>query len=133
MKCVFVINQNLPKGLIANTASVLGLSIGNTYLCIIGEKIIDKSGSVHEGITSIPIPILSSTNEKIKEIRNKAIDDSLVRFVDFTNIAQKCKNYDDYIQKMLNASEDSIEYLGIGLWGNDKSVSRLTGNLPLLR
>ncbi len=133
MKCVIIIDKDLPKGLMANTAAVIGISMGDKHLGVIGGKTIDKSGSVHEGITSIPIPILSSTKEKTKEIRNKVSKDKKVHLVDFSNVAQRCKDYDDYTEKMLDASDNSIDYLGVGVWGDLKNVSRLTGNLPLLR
>lgn len=38
-----------------------------------------------------------------------------VYFVDFTNIAQSCLDYDDYIQKMKKATQETIEYYGIAL------------------
>ena len=129
-KLVIVIDENLPLGLIANTASVLSLSIGKNIEGIIGHDLQDAAGKTHLGITTIPIPILKSTKDKIKEIR-EALFDSDVMVVDFCDAAQTTKNYDDYSKKLLSTNE--LSYLGIALIGDQKIINKHTGNMPLLR
>lgn len=134
-KCVLVIDSELPIGLIANTAAILGITLGTKVGSMVGEDIIDASNQTHLGITGVPIPILKAGSEKIKdivsEINNNKSEDFIM--VDFSNIAQTCNDYDDYIKRVNNATADKFKYLGIGIFGKDKKVNKLTGSLPLLR
>ncbi|WP_243109946.1 DUF2000 domain-containing protein [Clostridium sp. E02] len=134
-KCVLVIDSELPVGLIANTAAILGMTMGYKHNCIIGEDIMDASNQCHVGITNIPIPILKGTIEKIKklleEIRTNYADELTI--IDFSETAQTCTDYNDYISKVKNLSSNEFEYLGIGIYGPKKILNRLTGNMPLLR
>ena len=134
-KCVMVINSELPLGLIANTAGILGITLGKLAPQIVGEDVVDQSGNTHLGVVAIPVPILSVSTEKLKKIREQLyqpeFSDLIV--VDFSDIAQRCKNYPEYIEKAAQASEAQITYFGIGLYGPKKRVNKLTGDLPLLR
>ncbi|MCD8167844.1 MAG: DUF2000 domain-containing protein, partial [Clostridiales bacterium] len=53
--------------------------------------------------------------------------------VDFSDVAQGCRTYDEFIDKAAKAEEKEFQYLGIGICGSKKLVNKLTGNLPLLR
>lgn len=53
--------------------------------------------------------------------------------IDFTDLAQGCKTYEEFIEKMSKSPADSLQYLGLTLCGPKKKVNKLTGNLPLLR
>ncbi len=134
-KCVLVLDSELPVGLIANTAAILGITIGYKHNSIIGEDVIDASNQCHLGITNIPIPILKGTKEKVKElieeIRNNYSND--LTMVDFSEIAQSCTDYQDYITKVNGRTADTFEYLGIGIYGPMNIINKLTGSMPLLR
>lgn len=134
-KCVLVIDSTLPIGLIANTAAILGITLGYKHNCIIGEDILDASNQHHIGITNIPIPILNGTKEKVKElleeIKNNYSKELTV--VDFSETAQSCTGYDDYTLKVKNLTSDKFKYLGIGIYGPKKILNKLTGSMPLLR
>lgn len=56
-----------------------------------------------------------------------------VTVVDFFDVAQGCKTYNEYIDKMTKVPESAIDYFGLTLFGNKKQVNKLTGSLPLLR
>ncbi len=133
-KCVLVLDSELPIGLIANTAAILGITLGYKHNSIIGEDVIDASNQCHLGITNIPIPILNGTKEKVKElleeIRNNYSDD--LTMVDFSETAQSCTNYQDYITKVNGCTADAFKYLGIGIYGPVNIVNKLTGSMPLL-
>ncbi|TCK92577.1 hypothetical protein EDC19_1726 [Natranaerovirga hydrolytica] len=133
-KCVIIIDSELPTGLIANTAAVLALTLGNKIKDIIGPNVVDGDGKIHEGITTIPFPILKSNPVYIKELRNVigATYPDLV-LVDFSNAAQTTKNYDDYTKKIAQHTTDELEYLGIAAYGDKKKINKLAGSLPLLR
>lgn len=131
--CAIVIDESLPMGLAANTASVLALTIGNRAPAIIGPDIRDESGETHVGITTIPIPILRADRRAIFDIRCRANDNSGVLVVDFTDAAQTTRTYEDYTRALAKRSTDELEYLGLALYGAKKQIGRLTGSLPLLR
>ena len=130
-KCVLVIDKALPQGLIANTAAVLTLSLGKLHPELIGADNINNDGEVHTGITSIPIPILASSSESIKAIRGSLKDEATL--VDFSNVAQSTKNYQDYPEKLSATKAEDIEYLGIAVYGTKKIINKYTGNLGLIR
>ena len=129
-KLAIIIDSSLPIGLIANTASVLSLSIGKFIDGIIGEDLTDGLQKKHTGITTIPIPILKSDKETIKNIRENLYTEDIF-VVDFCDAAQTTKNYTDYKIKLQNS--ENINYLGIALIGNKKIINKYTGSMPLLR
>lgn len=130
-----VINKELPTGLIANTAAVLGISAGKMYEEIVGADIKDNDGNLHIGITTKTIPILQGTKEQVKCIRERLFDESFaaVTVVDFSEIAQKSLDYESYTMALNNAVSAKIEYLGVCMYGPVKKVNKLTGYLGLLR
>lgn len=66
-----VIDRTLPLGMIANTAGIMGITLGKQIPETIGTKVLDKSGCPHLGIIQIPVPVLGTDREKIKEIRQR--------------------------------------------------------------
>ena len=135
MKCVILIDENLPLGLIANCASVLSLSLGKKVDGIIGYDLKDINNRTHLGITTIPIPILKSNKTQLKELREKLFDDKFNEciVVDFTNVAQRAKTYDEYAKLLSRTSQDELEYLGVAIYGSKKLVNKLVGSIGLLR
>ena len=110
-------------------------TLGKLAPQIVGEDVVDQSGNSHRGVVAIPIPILSVSREKLKMIREQLyqpeFSDLIV--VDFSDVAQSCKNYPEYIEKAEAVTEEEITYFGIGIYGSKKRVNKLTGDLPLLR
>lgn len=68
-KCVMVIDEALPPGVIANTAGIMGLTLGKYIPETIGPEVLDKSGCAHLGIIQIPVPVLKADGKKLKELR----------------------------------------------------------------
>lgn len=134
-KCVILINEQLPIGIIANTAAILGITLGKKLPETVGKDVEDKSGNSHLGIIKFPVPILKGTIDNIKSIREKLYEKKYedLTVVDFSDLAQTCKTYDEFIEKMANASEKDLQYLGLAICGIKKKVNKLTGNMPLLK
>lgn len=132
-KCVMIIDEALPIGLIANTAAILGITLGAKLPGVIGADVRDGGGNEHMGIIEFPVPVLKASSEMISKLRlmlyTKEFSD--ITAADFSDIAQSCKTYDEYIDKI--SAAESINYFGIALCGDKKKVNKLTGNLPLLR
>lgn len=134
-KCVMVIDEELPLGIIANTAAIMGITLGRHLPKAVGPDVLDKNENNHLGIIAFPVPILNAGREKIKAIREQLYqpDFSELVVVDFTDAAQSCNDYDEFIAKIAQIEESNLIYYGIGICGSKKLVNKLTGNLPLLR
>lgn len=135
MKCVMVIDEELPAGIIANTAGIMGITLGKYMPEVVGSTVTDADGNSHLGVIQFPVPILKGNKDILKEIRTKLYDEQYndLIAVDFSDVAQSCKDYNEYIEKAAHAEVDSIEYFGIAICGSKKKVNKLTGSMPLLR
>ena len=134
-KCVIVIDESLPVGIIANTAVIMGITLGKQIPEVVGEDVYDKHGSKHLGIIEFPVPVLKGNAEVIKFIREKLYEPEFAELtvVDFSDLAQGCKTYDEFIDKMKEISETELNYFGIAICGTKKKVNKLTGSMALLR
>ena len=134
-KCVLVLDPDLPLGVIANTAAICGITLGKHRPDAVGPDVTDRDGNTHSGIIEFPVPVLRASRNDLKQLRQRLYspDFAAVAVVDFSDLAQGCRTYDEYIFKAAEAEGTSLTYLGLGLCGPRKLVDRLTGNLPLLR
>ena len=78
---------------------------------------------------------MATIGEKIRELREKLytsdFDDVIA--VDFSDVAQSCNVYSEYLQKVSTVLENQHTYFGIAIFGNKKKINKLTGSMPLLR
>ena len=134
-KCVMVIDESLPPGIIANTAAIMGITLGKQMPEVVGADVYDKTGNGHLGIIEFPVPILKGNVEIIKAIRERLYEPEFsdLTVVDFSDLAQGCKTYDEFIEKMKVVSETELNYFGIAICGAKKKVNKLTGSMALLR
>ena len=72
-KCVMVIDENLPLGMVANTAAIMGISMGKEMPEVVGKDVFDQSGNRHLGIIEFPVPILKGNTENMQTIRKKVV------------------------------------------------------------
>ena len=134
-KCVMVIDESLPLGIIANTAAILGITLGKKMPEVVGADVYDRTGKEHLGIIEFPVPVLRGNADRIKDIREKLYQPEFsdLTVVYFSDLAQGCKTYGEFTQKMKNVDGVELNYLGVAVCGEKKKVNRLTGNLGLLR
>ena len=69
IKCVMIFDESLPVGVIANTAAILGASLGKADPDVVGITPVDMDGNEHSGL-----PILKSDSDTIQDIRKKALN-----------------------------------------------------------
>lgn len=95
----------------------------------------DGDERVHLGIVENPIPVLGCKEEELRELLEKLETPEYgdVVTADFTQLAQRCKTYWEYIEKMAVTPGKDLVYTGIALCGERKKVDKLTGSLALLR
>ena len=134
-KCVLVIDAALPLGLIANTAAILGTTLGAVKPQMIGRNVTDASGGVHTGINTIPTTVLQADEATLKNLRLKLYSDEFsdLLVVDFSDVAQRIHIYEDYVKEAEGMNTEDFRYFGLALYGDKKKVNRITGMLPLLR
>lgn len=135
VKCVMVIDENLPMGIVSNTAAIMGITLGKHIPEVVGADVIDRTGNSHLGIIEFPVPILKGNPALIKELREKLYQPGYEEMivVDFSDVAQSCKTYDEFTRKTSDVPEIDLQYFGIAICGNKKQVNKLTGSMPLLR
>lgn len=135
IKCVMVIDENLPTGIISNTAAIMGITLGKQIPEAVGIDVTDKTGNQHMGIIEFPVPILKGNRTLIRELRDRLYqpDYENLTVVDFSDVAQSCKTYDEFVDKLSIIPETELNYFGIAICGSKKQVNQLTGSLPLLR
>lgn len=134
-KCVMIVDEALPAGVQANTAAILGMTLGRLAPELVGPDAVDKSGVRHPGIVQLPVPILRTNGDRLRELRARLLEEEFadLLYVDFSDVAQCCNQYDEYLAKAAETAENDHRYFGLALGGSKKKVNRLTGNLPLLR
>jgi hypothetical protein len=135
MKCVMIIDSQLPMGVIANTSAILGVTLGKLMPQQVGENVKDATDKTHLGIITIPIAMLKGSKEGLKELRNRlyAEEFSDLIVIDFSDVAQCCNVYCEYVAKAASVPENDYTYLGIAIYGEKKKVNKLAGSMPLLR
>jgi hypothetical protein len=96
-KCVVVVDGDLPIGPMVNTAACLAVTLGSAVEGVVGEDATDGSGTVHAGLIPTGIAILRADAETVKRIRMKAEGAEGVFVADFTDAAQRTKDYPEYL------------------------------------
>ncbi|MGF6887032.1 hypothetical protein ABIA39_004166 [Nocardia sp. GAS34] len=132
-KCAIVVSDELPTGLAVNAASVLALTMGHRIEGIVGADVKDADGVIHPGVIYTPLPILVAPHHQVGTIVQTAAARDELFFVGFSSLAQACKTYEEYIDKMASTPTADLASVGVGLYGPRKQINKLVGSLPLLR
>lgn len=132
-KCVLILDAALPAGIAANTAAILGISLGMKLPDVVGADVFDGKGMRHLGIIQFPVPVLKGNAQILHEIREKLFQPEFetLTVVDFSELAQGFRTYEEFTAKMTETAPENLKFLGLAICGQKRSVNRLTGNLPL--
>lgn len=132
-KCAVVLAEHLPTGLAVNAASVLSVTLGARVPGLVGGDVEDADGVTHPGVIRIPLPVLVAPADRISQLLTVAAADPDVFFATFSSLAQSCRTYDEYVERMGATATEEVELVGIALFGPRKKLDKLVGSLPLLR
>lgn len=134
-KCVIVADEALPAGVLANTAAILGMTLGSCVPESVGKDVADASGKLHRGITMLPVTVLKADGQILRALREKLFSHKYEDLftVDFSNVAQRNMVYSEYIEDAACTPECDFVYLGLAVWGSKKKINSLTGSLGLWR
>lgn len=131
MKSAVIIDETLPIGLLANTAACIATGLFHQQPDAYGPAI---TGADHTfiPITKIPILILKKGKRDFNEILRR-ISGTDLRCMIFTKEAQSTADYNEYIQRVSGKNLSDLQIVGIGMIGEDAQVTKVAGDLPLLR
>lgn len=126
-KCVLVADSSLPAGVLANTAAILGVTLGVRFPQAVGPDVADGSGALHPGIITLPIPVLKSNAAGLRALRSRLGEPPFegVFTADFSDVARRCRTYPEYVTSAAGTPEREFTYLALLLWG---PKSRSTGS-----
>jgi hypothetical protein len=125
-KLVLVLRDDLPPNLAANAAVNLGLTLGARLPGLLGEDAKDADGTVHLGLNTHPVPVLTSSADHLKALHRA---DGVLR-IGFTEVARRSRAYQEYVEAL--AHTEDPDFVAVALYGPRAEVTRLTRALPLM-
>jgi hypothetical protein len=133
LRCVVVVDESLPPGRAANATGMLALTLGATMAGLPGAALVDADGDVHPGLIPQGLLVLRAHANRLRELRAQAAASEDVGVIDFPSHCQQTTDYDEVRRRVAGIPTADLRYLAILLYGPRRAVSRLTGNLALLR
>ena len=133
LKIIIVIDSSLGIGLSANRAAVLATGLAAHVPNMIGDNLITLDGITLQGFTQVPIPILTSKPDtSFLELANKS-EEKGCKVIVFLSRAQGMRSYEEYKNSVALSKYSELDIDAIAIYGDNKSVTKITGNLPALR
>lgn len=131
MKSAIILDESLPVGLLANAAACITTGLFRDQPQAYGPEI---QGADHTfiPITAIPILVLKKGKRDFNEMIRRMQGTDLRPMI-FTKEAQSTASYDEYMQRVQEKALADLHIIGIGLIGDDVLVTKVVGDLPLLR
>ena len=132
-KLVAVLNKSIEHGKVMNALAHmcigLGSAIGQESLRLTDYR--DADGGSHPYISEIPFIILVENSNKIRKLRQEAIQHQIL-FNDFTD-TMTVGTYLDQIERTKQIKDQDLIYYGIVLFGDWQKVTELTHKFSLWR
>lgn len=130
---VVVVDRDLATGLAVNAASIATSMITHAFPELMGPAV--KARHVElPGVILVPLPVLAADGATLDDLWTRCCaDGSPVDAFPFTTLAQSCRTYGEYVQRMADSGPDDLRLAALGLHGPQKTVKALSGSLPLYR
>jgi len=132
-RTVLVLDAALPPGRAANAAAVLAVSLGARVPQLVGPDAVDADGGHHPGLIDRGLPVLRAPAERLGPLRERALAEDGVDAIGFPAFGQATTDYAAYTAQLAATSAGELRFLGLAISGPRRAVTRLTGDLPLLR
>ena len=133
LKVIIVVSSELGIGLAANRAAVLATGLAMHVPNLPGQNLKTKDNVELLGFTQIPIPILTARqNVSFHELANKSKELGC-KVIVFLTRAQGMRSYEEYRISISETNSNELDIDAIAIYGDKKSVTKVTGNLPSLR
>ena len=131
-RCAIVVDGSLPAGRAANAAAVIALTLGKRHPHLAGPDLVDASGRAHPGLIPIGIAVLAAPAAEVNALRAKALKNG-IDVVDFPSQGQQTTDYAKFGALVREVPTESLNYVGVGLYGARKAVGRIVGRFSLLK
>jgi hypothetical protein len=134
LRVAIILNPELPHGLLANTAGVIGIGLAAKFPMLAGHSLCDARGVSTDVISKYPLPILQATQDHIKALMFKALEaKGECSVVPFPVFARTMHTFEEYEQAfpLRDLYDEVLD--GVGFVGPEKWIKSLTGNLKLFR
>lgn len=133
LRCIIVVDESLPPGRASNATAMLAVTLGATVAGWPGAALLDADGDVHPGLIPQGLTVLRAPADRLGDLRARAAASENVGVIDFPTDCQQTTDYDEVRRRVAGIPGADLRYLAILLYGPRRAVSRLTGNLALLR
>ena len=98
-----------------------------------GQNLVTKDGVELLGFTQIPIPILTVKPEVSLLELCKRSEELGCKIIVFLARAQGMRSYEEYRNSVAETNYKDLDIDAIAIYGDKKSVTKVTGSLPSLR
>lgn len=132
-KSIIIIDKNLPSGLAVNAACVISVNLGRKINQLVGKDLLSQDKILYPGVVCSPLLILTTENKQINDLYHNLKLSKNILSIPFSSLAQSCKTYEEYTEKMLNTHSTDINIIGLGLVGQRKEINKLSGNFSLFK
>lgn len=119
--------ENLPLGKKINAASVLAASVGARHPDILGHDLQDKTGSVHPGISTLPIMVVKQpAGVTLNELFNHWKELGEVDVRGLTSATDGTNTYEAYSEILADTESPDVDFYAVALYGPYDLVTSLT-------
>lgn len=134
-KIVAVLAANLDAGVAFNVIGHLAISLG-AYAedDLMGRpRLVDASGVSHVGISKYPFIITKVKAGRLSRLIREARQRPNVLLVDYPEQMLSTGHDDELARAVSSVREEDINYLGAILFGDNETITELTGRFSLWR
>lgn len=130
LRCVVILNTELPVGKAVNAAAVISLTLGQRHPGFVGSQLVDGSGQSYPGLIPVGIPILAASNDQLVTLVNECGEQAFDAIL-FPAEGQMTVDYGAFCEAVRQIPTSNLQHLGLGIVGEKKALRKLTAKLKL--
>lgn len=132
-KIVVLLAEELPLGLAMNALSVISVSLGKDIPGLVGQDLFSLDRVRYPGVVTTPLPILKAPQPLLDTILGDFRASQDIALYPFSCLAQSCRTYPEYEEKLSGQASTALALAGLGLVGPRKEINKVSGSLALYR